>query len=87
MSPEVAHLARKVEGLDYVERGGVRLKGLEKPVEVVAVRPEREDIARDLAFRRALDPAAAGTSRRATRTKACARSPRTTRRTSSAGRR
>ena len=59
-SPGVAHLARKVEGLEYVERGAVRLKGLEKPVEVVAVRPEREDVARDLAFRRALDPAAAG---------------------------
>src|SRR5437763_11725877 len=59
VSPGVAHLARKVEGLDYVERGAVRLKGLEKPVEVVAVRPEREDVARDLAFRRALDPAAA----------------------------
>ena len=59
-SPGVAHLARKVDGLEYVERGGVRLKGLEKPVEVVAVRPEREDVARDLAFRRALDPAAAG---------------------------
>ena len=57
-SPGVAHLARKVEGLEYVERGAVRLKGLEKPVEVVAVRPEREDVARDLAFRRALDPAA-----------------------------
>src|SRR4051795_1637504 len=61
VSPGVAHLARKVEGLEYVERGAVRLKGLEKPVEVVAVRPEREDVARDLAFRRALDPAAAGT--------------------------
>ena len=60
VSPGVAHLARKVEGLDYVERGTVRLKGLEKPVEVVAVRPEQEDIARDLAFRRALDPALAG---------------------------
>ncbi|HJQ75470.1 MAG TPA: AAA family ATPase, partial [Gaiellaceae bacterium] len=60
VSPGVAHLARKVEGLDYVERGTVRVKGLEKPVEVVAVRPEREDVARDLAFRRALDPAAAG---------------------------
>jgi WD40 repeat protein/class 3 adenylate cyclase len=60
ISPGVAHLARKVEGLEYVERGAVRLKGLEKPVEVVAVRPEREDVARDLAFRRALDPAAAG---------------------------
>jgi WD40 repeat protein/class 3 adenylate cyclase len=60
VSPGVAHLARKVEGLDYVERGPVRLKGLEKPVEVVAVRPEREDVARELAFRRALDPGAAG---------------------------
>jgi WD40 repeat protein/class 3 adenylate cyclase len=60
VSPGVAHLARKVEGLDYVERGSVRLKGLEKPVDVVAVRPEREDVARELAFRRALDPATAG---------------------------
>jgi class 3 adenylate cyclase len=60
ISPGVAHLARKVEGLEYVERGAVRLKGLEKPVDVVAVRPEHEDVARDLAFRRALDPAAAG---------------------------
>jgi WD40 repeat protein/class 3 adenylate cyclase len=60
VTPEVAHLARKVEGLDYVERGAVRLKGLEKPVDVVAVRPEREDVSRDLAFRRALGPAAAG---------------------------
>ena len=59
-SQGVAHLARKVEGLEYIERGAVRLKGLEKPVEVVAVRPEHEDIARDLAFRRALDPAATG---------------------------
>ena len=60
VSPSVAHLARKVDGLDYVERGAVRLKGLEKPVEVVAVRPEREDAARELAFRRALDPAVTG---------------------------
>jgi class 3 adenylate cyclase len=60
-SPGVAHLARRVEGLEYVERGAVRLKGLEQPVEVVAIRPEREDVARDLAFRRALDPAATAT--------------------------
>ena len=60
VSPGVTHLARKVEGLEYVERGPVRLKGLEKPVEVVAVRSEREDVARDLAFRRALDPATTG---------------------------
>ena len=61
VSPGVTHLARKVEGLEYVERGAVRLKGLEQPVEVVAVRAEHEDVARELAFRRALDPAAAGT--------------------------
>jgi WD40 repeat protein/class 3 adenylate cyclase len=60
VSPGVTHLARKVEGLEYVERGAVRLKGLEKPVEVVSVRPEREDGARELAFRRALDPALTG---------------------------
>jgi WD40 repeat protein/class 3 adenylate cyclase len=60
VSPGITYLARKVEGLAYVERGPVRLKGLEKPVEVVAVRSEREDVSRDLAFRRALDPAAAG---------------------------
>jgi WD40 repeat protein/class 3 adenylate cyclase len=57
VSPGVAHLARKVEGLEYVERGAIRLKGLEKPVEVVTVRRESEDAARELAFRRALDPA------------------------------
>ena len=33
-SREVAHLARTVEGVRYVERGLVRLKGLDKPVEV-----------------------------------------------------
>ncbi len=60
VSPSVAHLARKVDGLDYVERGAVRVRGLEKPVDVVAVRPEREDAARELAFQRALDPAATG---------------------------
>src|SRR4029450_10256288 len=61
-SPGVAHLARKVEGLEDVERGAGRLKGLERPVEVVrcAVRPAGDAVARALAFRRALDPASAG---------------------------
>ncbi len=54
VSREVSHLARKVEGLDYAERGSVRLKNLDKPVEVVTVRREREDAERELAFRRAL---------------------------------
>ena len=80
VSPSVAHLARKVDGLDYVERGAVRLKGLEKPVDVVAVRPEREDAARELAFRRALDPASLrsrspSTARRSPRRAARAAAP------------
>ena len=55
---EVAHLARKVDGVRYVERGSTRVKGLDEPIEVVMVRPELEDLAQDLAFRRALGPVA-----------------------------
>ncbi len=57
-SREVAHLARKVEGIKYVERGSIRLKGLTAPIEVIGVRPELEDLAQDVAFRRALGPSA-----------------------------
>src|SRR4051794_31573839 len=56
-SREVSHLARKVEGIRYVERGAVRLKGLEHAVDVVIVRPELDDPSQDLAFTRALGPA------------------------------
>jgi len=43
-SREVVHLARKIEGLRYVERGAVHLKNLDEPVHVVRVIPEdRED--------------------------------------------
>jgi class 3 adenylate cyclase len=58
-SREVAHLARRVEGIKYSERGAVRLKGLTEPVDVISVRPELEDLAQDVAFRRALGPVAA----------------------------
>jgi WD40 repeat protein/class 3 adenylate cyclase len=58
-SREVAHLARKVEGVTYVERGAIRLKGLTEPVDVVGVRPELGDPAQDAAFLRALGPVAA----------------------------
>ena len=61
-SREVAHLARKVEGIKYVERGSIRLKGLTDPIEVIRVRPELEDLAQDLAFRRALGPSAIQTA-------------------------
>ena len=61
VSREVAHLARKVEGLDYVERGPARMKNLDEPVDVIAVRGEDEDETRILAFRRALGIDAAAT--------------------------
>jgi WD40 repeat protein/DNA-binding SARP family transcriptional activator len=58
ISREVAHLAGKVEGVKYVERGSIRLEGLADPVDVMNVRPEFEDLAQDVAFRRALGPVA-----------------------------
>jgi WD40 repeat protein len=57
-SREVTHLARRVEGITYVERGSARLKGIDGQVDVIRVRPELEDVAQDLAFRRALGPVA-----------------------------
>src|SRR5258705_481170 len=53
-SPTVTHLARKVDGVAYVERGAVRLKGLAEPVHVIRLRAEADDPADDMAFRRAL---------------------------------
>ena len=58
-SREVVHLARKVEGVTFVDRGPVSLKGLADPVHVLRLRAEAEDAAEDMAFRRALGPAAA----------------------------
>jgi peptide/nickel transport system substrate-binding protein len=48
-SNQAVHLARKVEGIRYVDRGELHLKGLSEPVRVAAVRPETEDPARRLA--------------------------------------
>lgn len=48
-SQEVVHLARKVEGVRYVERGAVHLKGLDQPVLVVRVMLEEGDPAERLA--------------------------------------
>jgi WD40 repeat protein/class 3 adenylate cyclase len=58
-SPAVTHLARKVEGVAYVDRGPVRLKGLADPIHVVRLRAEANDAADDMAFRRALGARAA----------------------------
>jgi WD40 repeat protein/class 3 adenylate cyclase len=57
-SREVAHLAGKVDGVKYVERGSIRLEGRADPIDVMNVRPELEDLAQDVAFRRALGPVA-----------------------------
>ena len=53
-SPAVTHLARKVDGVTYVDRGTVYLKGLADPVHVIRLRAEADDAADDMAFRRAL---------------------------------
>ncbi|HJP66750.1 MAG TPA: adenylate/guanylate cyclase domain-containing protein [Actinomycetota bacterium] len=58
-SREVVHLARKMDGITFVERGPVQLKGLADPVHVLRLRAEAEDAAEDMAFRRALGAAAA----------------------------
>jgi DNA-binding NarL/FixJ family response regulator/class 3 adenylate cyclase len=39
VSPEVAHFARAIEGVRYVQQGEVRLKGLPEPVAVIRVIP------------------------------------------------
>jgi WD40 repeat protein/class 3 adenylate cyclase len=58
-SPAVTHLARKVEGVAYVDRGPVSLKGLADPVHVIRLRAEANDAADDMGFRRALGARAA----------------------------
>jgi peptide/nickel transport system substrate-binding protein len=49
-SQGVVHLARKVEGVRYLDRGDLHLKGLEEPVHVVRVISEQGDPAEE--FRR-----------------------------------
>jgi WD40 repeat protein/class 3 adenylate cyclase len=58
-SPAVTHLARKVDGVAYVDRGPVQLTGLADPVHVIRLRAEANDAADDMAFRRALGSKAA----------------------------
>jgi class 3 adenylate cyclase/streptogramin lyase len=57
-SQEVVHLARTVEGVRYVERGTLQLKGLAKPVRAVRVLPLGEDPASRLAPYRRSPPRA-----------------------------
>ena len=48
-SREIVHLARRVDGVRFTERGPAELKGLDKPVHVVAVRSEDRDDAEAIA--------------------------------------
>jgi class 3 adenylate cyclase len=48
-SQEIVHLALRVEGVRFTERGQTQLKGLDKPVHVVAVRSEERDDAAAIA--------------------------------------
>jgi len=57
-SREIVHLALRVDGVRFTERGQAELKGLEKPVHVVAVRSEERDDALAIApFVRSIAPA------------------------------
>ena len=56
-SREIVHLALRVDGVRFTERGQAALKGLEKPVHVVAVRSEDRDEALAIApFVRSVAP-------------------------------
>ncbi len=48
-SQEVVHLARKLDGVRYLEAGEARFKGLDAPVRIVRVAPEVDDPAARLA--------------------------------------
>jgi YVTN family beta-propeller protein len=48
-SREIVHLALRVDGVRFTERGSAELKGLDKPVHVVAVRSEDRDDAQAIA--------------------------------------
>jgi len=56
-SREIVHLALRVDGVRFTERGQAELKGLDKPVHVVAVRSEGRDDALAIApFVRSIAP-------------------------------
>jgi len=56
-SRELAHLARKIDGVRYTDRGALHLKGMADPVLAIRVVPEKEDPAARLArFRQPAAP-------------------------------
>jgi peptide/nickel transport system substrate-binding protein len=48
-SREIVHLARRLDGVRFTERGQVQLKGIQQPVHIVAVRSELQDAAEAIA--------------------------------------
>ena len=48
-SREIVHLARRIDGLRFTERGQAELKGLDQPVHMVQVRSEEGDTAEAIA--------------------------------------
>jgi WD40 repeat protein/class 3 adenylate cyclase len=53
-SRETVHVARKVEGVTYTDRGAVRLKNIPEPVQVVRLQSETQDQTEEAAFQRAV---------------------------------
>src|SRR4051794_17433052 len=51
---EATHLARRIDGVDYVDRGRVQLKGIEEPPRVLRVRATGGDPAENPAFKAAV---------------------------------
>ena len=47
-SQEIVHLARRIDGVEYAERGEMHLKGLAQPVRVIRVSSTERDAARTL---------------------------------------
>lgn len=64
-SGEIVHLARRIEGVRFTERGKVDLKGLDQPVHVVAVQAEAADTVEAIApFVRSTTPTQTSHTRR-----------------------
>ena len=66
-TPEVVHLASRVDGTRYLPYGTVRLKGLTGDVEVIKIEPEGTASGAAAALRRHRSSPRTGTLRRATR--------------------
>jgi class 3 adenylate cyclase/DNA-binding CsgD family transcriptional regulator/tetratricopeptide (TPR) repeat protein len=54
-SATVTHLARRVDGVTYADRGSTPLKGFEDPVQVVQLTADVGDAGQDAAFREVLE--------------------------------